>query len=200
MDFKNSTKNTEQTTEELQKRESVFKKYWFVILLAFVATILIVIKLVFTNAPQQPTAPTQGQATWKGITPGKSTVDAVYKSLGEPKSTSSDGSQLFYLREGGGPPHIVVLQGNTVGFVKEEAIAGNLTDIKKKYGEPEGEYFGPNKSVGFKMYIYSKYGFAVNAHSENGRILEIWYFAPTSLSQFLATWGKDLSTQETNGY
>lgn len=203
MDSNISNQEQAVSNQVAEKKKSLnpIRKYWLLVFLAFLATVLLVIKLFFGAKPEAPTTTTVPQATWKGVTPGRSTPADVYKTLGEPKSTADNNSRLFYLREGGGPPHEVFLQENTVGLIKERSLAGNLADFKKRYGAPEGEFFGPNKGVGYKMYVWAKNGVAVNAHQLDGGIFEVWYFSPTTLQQFLSTWGKDLTIEETHqGY
>lgn len=177
-----------------------YKKYWVIILLAFIATSLLLIKIFLVQEninPAQNEDPIQTE-TFKGIVPGKSEIGDLNKLLGAPDPKQSDftNNTLSYTREGGGPNHQVITDGEkTVLLFKERTLSGNLKKYIDKYGVPEGEYYGDNASVGYKVYAWPKSGFAVEASLNDGLIFEIWYFAPTTLENFKTTWGKDLSVE-----
>lgn len=194
-----TTINNQQPITNNQK-PGVFKRYWFVVMLAFIATILGIVKILFLQDEPAKT-PTTSQESWNGITPGKSTKQDVLSTLGEPLSQTPDGSTLFYAIPNSEQYHEVFLEGQKIDLVKNKEIAGNLSDYKKKYGETEGEYFGPHKGVGYKVYVYASKGVALTAHQSDGGILEIWYFSPMTVQQFFAKWSQqeDLSVEEKSG-
>lgn len=183
--------------QETQKKDNLLKRYWFVILLAFIATILAIVKLILLPEGKPQEIPKQAQESWQGIVAGKSTKQDVLKALGEPASTTADGSVLFYEKPNSKRYHEVHLQGQIVTLTKDMTIGGYLSDYKKRYGESEGEFFGPHKGVGYKLYVFAQSGVAVVAHLTDGEILETWRFPSMSIQQFLSTWGERESLSET---
>lgn len=178
----------------------IFKKYWLIVLLAFIATILVIINFFITNKNNGQKTPVQTavpSVSWKGVVPGQTNKDQLVKLLGTPDPAYSNptNNTYAYPREQG-PPNLVFLDGDKVGLIKEMVTSGNLSQYIQKYGKPEGEYWGENQESGFKIYIFSKSGLAVMAHQKEGLVVEIWYFQPTTLENFLAIWGRDLSLEE----
>lgn len=171
------------------------KKYWFFILLALAATLLVFLNFYLTNGPKKETAPEA--PSWRGVVPGETSTDSLLKNLGAPQSQKQAGDQtlLEYPRPGLARPNEVIVENNTVELVKEKVSGKKLSGFKAQYGEPEGEYWGPEKEAGFKVFVYPQTGLAVVASLGDGAVLEVWYFKPTTLNQFLATWGKDLNTE-----
>jgi hypothetical protein len=173
------------------------KKYWFFVLLGFIATVLVIINFFIPkNQPvEQPLIPAE---TYKGITPGQTTTQELSQLLGAPDPKQSDFSsnKLAYPREGGGPVHDAIIDNNQkVTLFKQRALTGNLKTYTDKYGTSEGIYYGPEAEVGFKTYVWATKGIAVVASANDGTIFEIWYFKPISLEIFLQTMGKELKTE-----
>lgn len=130
---------------------------------------------------------------WKGVIPGKSLVVDLKKFLGEPMEVATqDGkSILSFLPEEGGPPHQVATENNVVGLIREQYYgADKLEDLKKKYGPPDGELFGPYQDMGFKVFVFPVAGVAAVSSTQDGTTIEVWYFEPTTLPGFLEKWGK----------
>ncbi|HBL52191.1 MAG: hypothetical protein A3D24_00525 [Candidatus Blackburnbacteria bacterium RIFCSPHIGHO2_02_FULL_39_13] len=182
------------------------KKHFVIISLAFVASILVAIKILVpapTTVSSTP-SPIPKAQSWNGVVPGQTTIQNLPESIGKSEATLNQNGQTTYEveRKGGGPPHEVITQNNTVELVKDRVLSGNISTFKNNYGEPEGEYFGEHQSVGFKTYVWAKDGVAVVAHEKEGVIFEVWYFQPTTLQVFLSTWGKGLSIEpeQKSGY
>lgn len=171
------------------------KKYWIFVLLALIATLLVSLNFYLTKGP--PKEAVLPVPSWRGIVPGETSADTLYKNLGTPQSQKQVGDQtlLEYPRPGLARPNEVVVENNTVGLVREKVSGKKLGDFKTQYGEPEGEYWGPEKEAGFKLFVYPQTGIALVASLGDGAILEIWYFKPTTLDQFLSVWGKDLTLE-----
>lgn len=175
---------------------SFLKRSWLLILLALLATILVVVNFFITRGPTETGGPPATPApTWKRVVPGKTNTGELSSLLGNPETTVQEGGKTIFgfAREGGGPSHEVVVENDRVGLVKEKIPGANISTFKTRYGNPEGEYWGPQQDAGFKTYVYPSRGIAVVAGTGGGAIFEVWYFEPTTLSSFLQTWGKDLS-------
>lgn len=175
---------------------SFLKKYWFFVLLGFIATILIVVNIFIPKESKKDTTPTPVES-YKGITPGKTTTQELNGILGAPDPKQSDFSNnmLAYPREGGGPNHQVYADGNTVEFFKQQALEGNLSTYTNKHGLYEGEFYGDYQESGFKTYVWATKGIAVVASINNGYLFEVWYFKPSTMEDFLSKWGKNLTKE-----
>lgn len=177
---------------------SFFKKNWLLVALAFTAALLISTKFYYTN--NQQTLHNQA-AAWNGVVPGKTKESGLLQTLGSPKSQEQqDGNTIFNYNSGFGDviPNKVYTNNktDTVGLIKEQVwIQEDFSKVISRYGQPDGEYFGPSASMGFKVYVFSQQGLAYVASQKDGFTLEIWHFPPTSLTNFLSTLGKDLKTQ-----
>lgn len=173
------------------------KKYWLFIILALVATLLVSLNFYLTQGRSKEVAPPA--SSWRGVVPGETTTTDLYKTLGAPQSQRQVGDQtlLEYPRVGAARPNEVVIENNTVGLIKEKVSARNISEFKRLYGEPSGDFWGPYQESGFKVFVYAKQGVAVVASLGDGALAEIWYFQPTTLNLFLSTWGKDLTVEHT---
>lgn len=181
-----------------QKRPSFLQRNWFIILLAFIATIIVLAKIFLTKPQEEVVGPPPPSApSWNEVTPGTTTSEEVKQKLGEPETAVPEGDYLKFLypRQGGGPKHEVILEGTTVALIKDRVLDGNISAFRQKYGLPENEFWGEHKTVGFKTYVWPKNGIAVVAGAEEGIIYEVWYFQPMTMDQFLASWGKGLSVE-----
>lgn len=186
----------------------LIRKYWIFILLSAVAFLVIAIKVATPPKPQptlQEITPQQPskQAVWQGIIPGQTSTEQlnqIIKTKGlQAQNISQD--KIIIPSELGGPPHEIFIQGQTVGLIKQQVLGEEkLEDFKKQYGQPEGGFWGPHQDAGFKTYIFPQNGLVVVAGPEKGLVAEVWYFTPTTLERFLATWGKELTTSPHDGY
>lgn len=170
------------------------KKNTLIILLAFLATVLVVLRIfvVPQEGPRSPTGP-----SWKGIVPGETKEGGLASALGEPESISQDGQQTTLSFESeSGPPDRIVSENNTVGIVKTHYFEGRgLDSFLEEYGKPDGEFWGEYKTVGFKTYVFLKKGVALVANPNGGAVVQIWYFKPTTMAEFLSKWGQELSLE-----
>lgn len=185
---------------------NLFKKYFLLVLLAFIATILVIVKVLLSGQTQTPIvipSPIPSPLTWNGITPGQTTPSQLKTIPGVEESTNESGqTKITIPRSDQGLPHEITMQNNVVGLIKDRVLSGNLNNFIQKFGQPDGEYWGDHQEVGFKTYVFVKHGVAVIASKQDTSVFEVWYFQPTTLSNFLSTWGKGLTTEpvRNNGY
>lgn len=174
------------------------RKYFIFIFLAFVATALFIIKVFLFEQGKSLIGPEVSSPSWKNITPGKTTINETENILGAPVSLEKAGTSIVLKYETGvgGPPHTVVVENQIVGLIKERFSGSEtLDDLRKQYGNPDGEFWGPYKEVGFKLFVFSSRGVAVLASRLDGVVLEVWYFEPITLDGFLKKWGAGLETE-----
>ncbi len=175
------------------------QKYWLFVILALAATILVALRFLIGPPPQEETKQQKPVSSWESITPGKTTEGELITTFGQSKSTQTEDSQktLTFTPQTGGPDDRIIIKGNVVGLTKRIYYGQEtLTTLKAKYGEPEGEFFGPYQNIGAKVFVFPKNGIAVIASTYDGTIIEIWNFQPSILAEFLTLWGKDLNTKE----
>lgn len=170
------------------------KKNILIVLLAFLATILLVLKVFII--PQEKPRPPAG-ISWKGIVPGETQELEVKSKLGEPENTSQQGPQtIFSFGSETGPADRIISENNIVGIIKIHYFEEqSLDSFFAEYGKPDGEFWGEYKTVGFKTYVFLKNGIALVANPNSGIVVQIWYFKPTTITEFLSRWGQELSTE-----
>lgn len=178
---------------------ALLSKYWFFVILALGATILVVLRFLIGPPPVPEPVPQKPVSSWENITPGKTTESELAGILGQPSIVEQEGNQktLNFPPQTGGPDDRIVIQNNTVGLTKRIYYGQEtLTTLKTKYGDLEAEFFGPYQNIGAKVYVFPKNGIAIIASTYDGTIIEIWNFTPTTLSVFLSEWGQDFSPEE----
>lgn len=176
------------------------KKYWLFIALASIAVMLFFARYIVK--PEEILEPKGTAPSWNEITPGKTKITEVEQRLGKPSSETRLGSKTLHTfpLEEGGPSHKVTTENEVVKLVKEQYYGDEkLDNFKQRYGDPQTELYGPYESMGFKVYVFTKNGIALIASTNDGTILEIWYFEPTSIEEFVKNWGSNLSPQPQNG-
>lgn len=183
------------------------KKNWIMLLLLLVAVLYVVNLLI--KAPEQPLpqSPLPKTATFNSLTPGLSTSSDVEKALGKPTTTITENGKTSseYKSTNVNRYHKVVYSNDQVMFISEVVNSVDNKDvesIKKEYGEPPFTLYHKSVNVSFNIYVYPENGIAYKAHAD-GTILEIWYFKPTDLNNFMSTWAKDYSrsrSSQQSGY
>lgn len=172
------------------------RKNGLLIFLAFLATMLFVLRIFVS--PNKKESPQPTVFSWKGVVPGKTEASQLTNILGGAENTSQEKSQttFFFKADDGGPPDRIISENSVVGIIKEHYFEGkNLTSFIEEYGQPEAEFWGEYKTVGFKTYVFPGKGIAVVANRNDGGVIQIWYFEPTTISEFLSKWGQGLSTE-----
>jgi len=178
---------------------SFLKKYFIFILLAFVAATLLLIR-VLSKKPTSLIPMPSNAPSWQGIIPGKTTTDELRSQLGQPQEVSD--KTYLYSSTNQFLPNEVVLKNNKVGLIKEKIIGKEkvFSDFTSKFGESDAVLYGPDSAAGFYLHLFLKNGLAVLANSEGGTVLEVWYFSPTGLSEFIAEWGAGYSQSRPRQY
>ena len=186
----------------MKKIVDFFKKSWLLILIVLMIFLFIADKIIKTKTPVPQVSPTPistGVADYKSIVPGKSTLDEINNLLGFPikqnkengKITAEYGSSSKYRN------NVVIVQNGIATLIKEVVTA---TDNKKAksitgvYGTAPYRLYDQRPSATFDLYTYPSNGIAFIGH-EDGTLLEIWYFQPTTIEVFSSSWGQGYSTR-----
>jgi hypothetical protein len=141
------------------------------------------------------------QAKYQDLAPGTSTRSDVINKLGEPASQTTN--TLNYKSSAAVKTNDVIMQGDTVKLIKEVVTLEdnkNVSDIKDQYGEPEYMLYGPRQEASFYLYIYPEKGIAYIGSEDQTTLLEIWYFAPTTIEQFKVSIAPDYSNTPSSSY
>jgi len=179
------------------------KKITILTIISLSFLIFIVIKI--NNNKQNPivqeiptSTPVNKIADFNEIIPGKTSLERINELLGKPLNSTISGelNVSVYKSTNQYRNHKVYSKDGLAELVVEEVINGSKTsnDIRKIYGiAPEMLYEKTLSSV-FNLYIYPSNGIAYLGH-EDGGILEIWYFVPTTIDDFISKWGSDYSKE-----
>lgn len=172
------------------------KKYWIVIFVV-AAIILYVTNLLIKKPTPPPTQNTQAQqgASYKNITPGVSSEADLIKALGNPIKTTTVGAQKTDEYNSTSPTrrHTITIQNGNVVLIKEIVSSNDTTtssSITTVYGTAPDILYSHVPDDPFKLYVYPANGIAYLGHSD-GTLLEIWYFKPTTIEDFVNLWGQD---------
>ncbi len=141
-------------------------------------------------SPPSITIPT-ARTTYKSLAPGVSTRDEVVAALGTPLNATSS-PVLDFKSSNPNLPHTVSIEKNTAVFIKEQiTLEDEITKegLIQLWGEPKETLFGPYSVNGFNLYVYPDKGVAFLGHVTGSGVLEIWYFPPTTIDDFIQTWG-----------
>jgi len=179
------------------------KKIIILTLVSLSFLIFVVIKINFNK--QNPTtieapisSPVDKIATFDEIIPGKTSIERINELLGKPlDSIASGGLNISnYKSTNQYRNHKVYSKDGLAELIIEEIIGESKTanDVRKIYGiAPEMLYEKTLSSV-FNLYVYPSNGIAYLGH-EDGTILEVWYFVPTTIEDFIIKWGSDYSKE-----
>jgi|SRR3989344_6293838 len=160
-----------------------------VILLAIFSILFLFDKTIF-NKPKTPPKTIQDikRASYQNLTPGSSTKEQVTEILGNPLKEEADGTILKFTSSAPGKPHEVVIKENNILLIKETITINDdkkVNDIKKEFGEPKKILFGPGYTSEFYLSVYPENGIAYIGQDASGVLLEVWYFTPTNINDFI---------------
>lgn len=170
------------------------------ILIIVIAAIVGDALLTKTQKVSPSPTPAPQRATFRDITPGISNEADLSKMLGTPlKSTTNNGITTDeYKSTSPVRNSIGIIENGKVSLIRqivgssENITADSITNI---YGKaPEILYNKAPNSV-FRLYVYPSNGIAYLGHSD-GTLLEIWYFVPTTIEDFISKWGQNYQTNQ----
>lgn len=185
----------------INKTIGLFKNYWLFTLLAFIVAVLIFMTFV-VKKPSPPSvplpSPTETPPVWQGISPGETSESELKKKLGEPlKESQKEGQKIIeYSSKYEFYPHKIYTQNQTVALIKEQVTYEqnlNLESYIKQYGNPPLIMYEKNLGAAYPLNIFLNQGLAVAAHLVSGRVIEVWYFNPMGETEFINSFGKELT-------
>jgi hypothetical protein len=180
------------------------KKYWWAVIIFIVSVSYVGFGYLRTPG-QTPvatssTSPVSQIATFGSIRPGYNTENDLSKILGTPLSQSSSSGQLNLNYKStsinSDRQDSAVVQNGKVIFVKEIVPSTDKRDassITSIYGTASDILYSKLPDSSFNLYVYPANGIAYLGHPD-GTLQEIWYFQPTTIQNFLVTWGRDYTS------
>ena len=138
-----------------------------------------------TTPKQNPDA----EAWQNKIYPGVTSVTGLEQALGPPlKKTAKDNKiQYFYGTANEYRPHEVEIESEKVTLVKEQVLSSedkSLREYIDTLGPEEAKLYGAVSSY-TPGFFWGNKGIIVFAGQFDQTIIEIWYFKPSTLDEFL---------------
>lgn len=167
----------------------IVKSETLLIFLGLISTTLFfaaIYSFTHKKTPQNQTP----QIAWQDdIRAGVTTRNELESKLGPPLKSQAieNGQTLVYPSTNEVRPHEVDITGNTISTIKEQVIAdekGSLPGYIQKYGQPEQIIYGKHDTIA-PGHFWGQNGLLIFANDHDGTIIEIWYFKPTTIGNFL---------------
>lgn len=167
----------------------IIKSEWFLILSALLVTAIVALSMLTFFRTKKPQPP-QGVPWQNQIYPGQTTTSDLRQKLGDPVDIQNQEGQIlyFYPSINKNRLHKITTKDNLVTKIEEQVIEnekGNLTDYQSQHGPAQAEVYGRHGTFA-PAFVWPQKGIAVFANKFDGTIVEIWYFKPTTLANFLA--------------
>lgn len=167
------------------------KRIFLVIAILSLASIVFIFYMSNKNKQTKTTGTTNTTgASYKDLTPGKSSTDDIVNKLGTPiKETQNDSTKTLEYKSQSNPNfnNEFLIRSDKLTLVKEYVTLDDnikVSDINQKYGNYKKTLYGPASVNGFHLYIIPEKGIAYIAHLEADIVTEIWYFQPTTFESF----------------
>jgi len=169
------------------------RRFWAIVLIATTTFLL----FAFLFSKISGLGGKASQSSWRGVIPGKTKEDQLTNLLGAAVDQKQEGGKTIYQysSESRYRPNDVIVEQNKVVLVKEEIFGpekGILTDYITKFGKPAQVLYGTHGMTA-PLYLFAKAGLAIYANPHDGKILEIWYFQPTTTQSFTRNFGQGLT-------
>lgn len=176
----------------MNQRFASIKKHWIFILVGVIA--LTFLPSFFVGKKTQPTpSPTPigtSSTFYQDIRPGITSESQLSQILGTPlnKTPEVNKTILDFPSDYPSNPHqAVTRKGQTILFIEKVSLDKNqaLSEYISRYGQPDTIKYAKEIGPKYSLHIFLKHGLAVAAHDIDEKVVEIWYFQPQNLKDFL---------------
>ncbi len=181
------------------------KRFWYIFVFIFLVLMLVIFVVLQNKKISTISGPSPSPqlTSYKNVIPGKTTLEELKSQLGSPVEISNQGNlQIYkYPSQFTNYPSQFFVSSDKVNFVIEPVKyeeKRNIQDYLNEFGQPDKKLYNPNLGPAIPGYLYLSKGVIAFAHDADGTLIEVWYFEPTTLANFMNTWGKDLVTKLTN--
>lgn len=178
------------------------KNYWVLIFVLLAIALSIFNRLFVTKKPQatSSTPVSKAVANYKSIVPGSTTQDKVNELLGFPVKTEGENGNLVaeYRSSNEYRNNVVMYKNGVASLIKEMVITSNDKDtssITEQYGTAQYTLYDSDPTSVFNLHVYPSNGIAYLG-ADDGNLLEVWYFKPTTIEDFIKTWAEDYSVNK----
>ena len=183
-------------------------------LFIFISAIIIPTLLIFfvLKNEKKPTisittttpVPNDKTASFNNIVPGETSQERINELLGFPLNTEDKDGKTFldYKTSNQYRNHTIVIKNGIVILIKEIVNKEdniNADIIREKYGVAPNILYEQKFSSTFDLYVYPGNGIAYLGH-QDGTILEVWYFQPTDIDNFIESWANNYQKEEFKEY
>lgn len=162
----------------------------FLLIISVVVFVLLSFFSYISSRNEAPSFNVGNVGSWKGVSAGKSSLEDVYKSVGQPEKTSEVNGEvvLEYPSSSEFWKNEVVVSGETVRFIKRPILPTDDRSLKNnlsQFQETPTKLFGPDSEAGFFLFVFPTNGIAFLADPNKDVVYEIWHFQPQALSLLL---------------
>lgn len=176
-----------------------FKKYRIYVFLFTILVFLILVKLLVKPIEIKPQ-----DNTFENITPGQTNQKTLEKTLGKPVKTESINNNEVYYYQTTKPNWADLFyidnESKKISLIKNFDVKTEETYqfFIDRFGSPDNKLYGPDSQNGFFVFTFLNKGVSILANPNSNSILEVWYFIPTDINQFLLSFGQGLSLNPPN--
>ena len=178
----------------LTQLANILKSEWILLVLGLASVGLVTLAIVSSKGKVSPprASPSPQVVAWKNnIIAGTTTVSELQQKLGQPQQIEQEEGKLTYLYPSTNKyrPHQVEISQEKVAIIKEQVIGserGKLSDYLVKYGQPQILVYGRHGAFA-PGHFWGNWGLLVFGNPNTEEIVEIWHFAPTTVSNFLSS-------------
>jgi hypothetical protein len=166
--------------------------YIIVLIAAYIVNLFLKPKQIQENVTFSTESP-----NYNSLETGKSSEADLLKTLGNPISQKDEnGTKKLEFKSTNQYRHNeAIIKDGKVIKIKEVVNFGEkqtANDITNKYGKPAYKLYSLEEQSSLNLYVYPSIGLAYLGH-DDGTLMEIWYFVPTNINQFMNEWGQGYS-------
>ncbi len=187
-------KNLNNLISKLFKRN--LPVYYTPLILGVFAVVVFVIFIWLQNHQVKPAS----QQSYQDIFPGTTTVQQAITKLGQPISTSQEGTQTIYKFESGNKyyPHELKTADDKVQlltqYLTDKPKDNQITKYTQLTKQQPVTLYNQESLLGFNLYVFLDAGIAVKASENKGIGLYILYFPPTDFQTFITRYAPGYTT------
>lgn len=190
----------------MKKAFNFLRDHWLLILIVLTILLLMVNKIIKLKIPDVSVSPTPIStkiADFKSIVPGKTNLDEINNLLGFPVEQGEEEGKIIaeYKSSNEFRNNIIIIQNGMATLIKEVVNTPDnkkAQDVVSRFGSAPYRLYEQKPNETFDLYVYPTNGIAYLGH-EDGTLLEIWYFEPITIENFISNWAPGYSQREYKG-
>lgn len=124
-----------------------------------------------------------------------SSREEIEKEIGKEISSTQSADLIIskYKSDNIYRPHQIYFKNNNSELIIKEITDSSMTTdkMRKESGLATNILYEKREYSSFNLYVYPSKGIAYKGHANEGLILEIWYFKPTDIKNFINRYAKN---------